>query len=223
MFKRLELLIGKDNINKLSTKKVLIVGIGGVGGIVLEALVRSSINNITIIDNDFFEVSNLNRQILCDINSIDISKVDYAKKRMLSINKDCVISNKNIYLDKSNINELESYDYIIDTCDSIDTKLELYKYASINNVKIISSMGMGNRVDINKISITRLDRTLNDPVAKKLRYLCKIEGINAKIPVVSSTELPVISKNIGSLFTITNQAGLLIADYVIKDIINNIQ
>lgn len=219
MFDRIENLLGKDDFSKFQGKRILIVGIGGVGGIVLEALVRSGFDNITIIDKDVFEISNINRQLMCNIKSINKKKVVVAKKKMKNINPKCKINALFMFLDKDNIQKLGDFDYIVDTCDTIDTKLELYKYAEKNSIKIISSMGMGKRVDLSKIKIGRLDKTLNDPLAKKIRFLCKQSGINPKIPVVTSSELPKKTKNITSMFTVTNTAGILIADYIIKDII----
>ncbi|MFI3260119.1 MAG: ThiF family adenylyltransferase [bacterium] len=219
MFERTELLLGEETINEIKKQKILIVGIGGVGGIALNALVRTGFSNITIIDYDTFEISNLNRQILSDNLSIGLKKVEVAKRKMLEINKDLNIKALDIFLDKDNIQDIGTFDYIIDSCDSVDTKLELYKYATENNIKIISSMGMGNRVDLSKIGISRLDRTLNDPLAKKLRFLCKRNNINSKIPVVSSTELPRIDKKIASIFPVTNTAGIHLANYIINDVI----
>lgn len=221
MFEKTENLLGIDNFKLIKEKNILIIGLGGVGGITLEALVRSGISNITIIDYDVFDETNLNRQILSDTTSIGEKKVDVAHRKMKNINNELNIIKKCEFIDKNSINTLESYDYIIDACDDVEAKLEIYKFAQKNNIKLISSMGMGNRVDINKIYITRLDKTLNDPLAKKLRYLCKKEGINTKFPVVSSTEIPIKNAKISSLFCVTNTAGIHIANYIINDIIKN--
>lgn len=222
MFDRLIPLIGENKFEIISEKKILIVGIGGVGGIVLEALVRLGIQNIDIIDFDVFETSNLNRQILSDLNSIGKKKVDVAKVKMESINKNVNINALDLFLDENNIKKLENYDYIIDTCDTVDTKLELYKFAIENKIKIISSMGMGNRIDISKIEITSLNRTINDPLAKKIRKLCKDKNINTNILVIASQELPVINKNIYSSFVVPNISGIMIADYVVNDLLSSI-
>lgn len=218
MFDRILPLLGEENFKKIQNSKILIVGIGGVGGIALEALVRSGFKYITIIDYDVFEVSNLNRQIISTYNSIGKNKVIVAKEKMESINKDVVINAINIFLDKNNIKDIGTYDYIIDTCDTVETKLELYKYAKEKDIKIISSMGMGNRVDLNKIEITSLNRTINDPLAKKIRYLCKEKNIETNIKVIASQELPIISTNIYSIFTVTNTAGIMIANHVLNEI-----
>ena len=134
MFDRLELLIGKENIEKISKINVLIVGIGGVGGTALEALVRSGVKNITIIDKDVFSESNLNRQILSTRDSIGLYKVDVGINRCKSINPDVNITGLKINLDEKNVNELEYFDYIIDACDDINAKLALMQYANKNNI-----------------------------------------------------------------------------------------
>lgn len=219
MFDRLIPLYGEENFKKMQSQNILIVGIGGVGGIVLESLVRSGFLNITIIDYDLFEESNLNRQILSDRSSVGEKKVNIAKIKMENINSNVNIKALDIFLDKNNIENIGTFDYIIDTCDTVNTKLELYKFSKKNDIKIISSMGMGNRKDISKIEVTSLNRTLNDPLAKKIRKLCKDNNINPNIKVIASSELPRIDTNIYSSFVVTNTAGIILANYVINDII----
>ncbi len=214
-------LIGEDNLAQIKKKKILLVGVGGVGSFVFFSLVRSGFQNITIIDKDKVELSNLNRQLIADLTTIDQNKVDVAKDMALNINKDINITTLNIFLDKDNIYTLaKDYDYIIDACDTLNTKLELIRFAQNNNIKIISSMGIGNRVDATKIKITTLDKTNNDPLAKKLRKLVKDASLNSKIPVVCSDEIP-IKKGviISSLITTPGVAGLFITNYIINDII----
>lgn len=213
-------LIGLENFQKLEEKHILIIGLGGVGGTTLEALVRCGIKHITIIDSDKFEISNLNRQILSTTKTIGKNKVDVAKKRALSINSDININEINTFLTKENIDILEKYDYIIDACDTIPTKVELIKYALKNNIKIISCMGTGKKMDIEKLEITTLAKTINDPLAKKLRNMLKKENITTNIPVVSSIELPQKEGNIiSSMIFVPSTAGLLLASFVINDII----
>lgn len=219
---RTDILIGNDNIKKISNINVLLVGIGGVGGSCLEMLIRSGINNITIIDYDIFEESNLNRQILSLNNNIGKSKVEVAKERILSINPECNITIYNKKLDNNLLNKLNSnYDYIIDAIDDIKAKILLIKYAINNNIKIISSMGTGNRLDPSKLYITNIWKTENDPLAKKLRSELRKENIKYKLPVVTSKEVPVIKTNgpIGSMAMVPNTAGILLASFVINDII----
>lgn len=222
MFDRLELLIGEENIEKISKINVLIVGIGGVGGTALEALVRSGVKNITIIDKDVFSESNLNRQILSTRDSIGLYKVDVGINRCKSINPDVNITGLKINLDEKNVNELEYFDYIIDACDDINAKLSLMQYASRNNIKLISSMGTGKRLNPSNVIITRLDKTSNDPLAKKMRYEARKRGLKLNIPVVCSKEEPINKDRvIASSIFVPSTAGLMLAYYIIEKVIND--
>ena len=137
-YKRLIKVIGEDNLTKLMNARVLLVGIGGVGGSSLEILARSGILNITVIDYDKFEITNLNRQILSLYENIGENKVDVARKRVLSINNKCNIKTYNFLVDESFLDNLEAdFDYIIDACDDMNAKVLLVKYAIKNNIKII--------------------------------------------------------------------------------------
>lgn len=222
MFDRLELLIGKENIEKISKINVLIVGIGGVGGTALEALVRSGVKNITIIDKDLFSESNLNRQILSTRDSIGLYKVDVGIDRCKSINPDVNIKGLKINLDEENINELGNFDYVIDACDDINAKLALMEYSSRNNIKLISSMGTGKRLNPSNVIITRLDKTSNDPLAKKMRYEARKRGLKLNVPVVCSKEEPINKDHvIASSIFVPSTAGLMLAYYIIEKVIND--
>lgn len=213
-------LIGKENLEKIKKANILVVGLGGVGGTAVEALIRSGIEHITIIDKDTFDESNLNRQILSTKDAIGKEKTKICQERIHSINPIVNIIHKAIFLDASTINELEQYDYIIDACDTIDTKVLLAKYAKENNSKIISCMGTGKRLDPAKVKITTLNKTYNDPLAKIMRHKMKENNLNLNIPVVFSDELPRNTNNvIGSMIFVPSAAGLLLANYVINDII----
>lgn len=215
-------LIGEENNNMLKSKNILLVGLGGVGGIAFEMLIRSGINNITVIDFDKFEESNLNRQILSNSSNISLYKVDVAKKRASLINKECSVFTYNSKIDEDFIKNINTnYDYIIDAIDDIKAKVLLVKFATSNNIKIISSCGTGNRLDPEKLYITNIWKTSNDPLARKLRYLLRKEKISYKLPVVSSKELPLIKTNnsVGSMAMVPNSAGIMLASYVINDIL----
>lgn len=219
---RTEKIIGIDNINKLNNTNVLLVGMGGVGGITFEMLVRCGVENITIVDYDTFEESNLNRQILSLTSNIGQKKIDVAKKRALEINSRCKI---NTILEKVDINMLNNlpsnFDYIIDACDDLKAKVALVKYAIKNNVKIISCCGTGNRINPEKLKISNIWKTEYDPLAKKFRSELRKEKINYKLPVVFSSEQPIKTNGvIGSLATVPNSAGILLASYVINDVIS---
>lgn len=214
-------LIGEEKLNIIRSKKILIVGIGGVGGYTLESLVRMGINNITIADFDTISETNINRQILSTNENIDSYKVDEALKRYKNINKDLNLITIKDKLTESNLDSIleTNYDFIIDACDDTKVKVALVKFASKNAIKIISSMGTAKRIDASKVIITRLDKTNNDPLAKKMRSLLRKENISLKIPVVTSTELPIKIDVLGSVSYVPGVAGLLITGYVINEII----
>ena len=222
MFERIIALIGKEKFELLEKKKILLVGCGGVGGYALETLVRSGINNIDIIDFDNIELSNLNRQIISTQKNINNSKVEEAKKRSVSINPKININIFKTFLNKENINELlnNNYDYIIDACDSIDTKVELIKFSVKNKIKIISCMGTAKKMDPTKLRITTLDKTKYDPLAKIMRKKIKDLDIKEKITVVSTEEEPIKCDKLGSFMMVPATAGILCAKYIIEDIIN---
>lgn len=208
-------------INKLN---ILIVGVGGVGGYAFEALIRSGVKNITIIDKDNVDESNLNRQIISLISNVGESKVDIAKNRAEDIRNDLSIKTIKSFLTKDNINELldNNYDYIIDACDTVTTKLALIKFAQENNINIITCLGTGNRFNPSELTITTLDKTYNDPLGKILRKLVKDNKLNKKVTVCWSKELPVKNQDRtpGSMVFVPASAGLLISSYIIRKTIN---
>lgn len=222
-FERLELVIGNDNLNNISNKTVLVLGCGGVGGYTIESLVRSNIGKIIIVDNDVVDESNINRQIIALESTIGKYKVDVFKKRIKDINSNCKVKTIKEFITKDNIDILfkEHIDYLVDACDTIETKKELIKECIKRNIKLISSMGTGNKLDPSKLMITTLDKTEYDPIAKILRKYCRENKINKKITVLSSTERPVKTNNrtVGSTSIVPSSAGLLITSYIVKDII----
>ena len=221
MFRRVFSLINEQNFNKIKNTKVLIVGLGGVGGYAFESLIRSGIYNIDIIDFDKIEISNLNRQIITNQDNIGLFKVDEAKKRALSINPKININAIKLFLDKDNISKLDKYDYIVDACDSIDTKIELIKYSVNNNIKLISCMGTAKKLNPEKLTITTLDKTNYDPIARIIRNKLKKEHINLKkVKVVSSDEKVIDCNDLGSLVFVPAVAGLLCSSYIINDILS---
>lgn len=220
MYERIINLIGNENFYKINKAKILLVGCGGVGSFAYIALIRSGFLNITVIDKDQVELSNLNRQLIANLNTINMPKVEVAKKMALELNENIKIKAINAFLTKDNINTLDKdYDYIIDACDTLNTKLELIRFAQINKIKIISAMGMGNRIDASKIKITTLDKTHNDPLAKVLRKLVKDNHLNSKVKVCFSEEIPFKKGEVNSLITSPGIAGLLIVNEIINDLI----
>lgn len=218
---RLNKIISNDKINKLNSKTVLIIGLGGVGGHALESIVRMGINNIIVVDNDVFDITNLNRQLLSLNSNIGKLKVDVAKERVIDINKDCNITCIPKFIDKSNINEIFGYkiDYVIDACDTITTKILLINECLNRNIKIISSMGTGNKFDPELLEIIDLKKTSYDPIAKVLRN--KFKNINKNIMVVCSKEksINIKDRTPGSTSLVPSAAGILCASYVINDVL----
>lgn len=220
MFERTINLIGIDNFNKISNLNILLVGLGGVGSFVFESLIRAGVNNLTIVDYDVVTLSNINRQLVANINTIGRKKIDVAIEHAKEINNKINIKALDIKITSENINNLKSdYDFIVDACDSIDAKISLIKFAKEHNIKIISSMGMGNRLKPQNIKISSLNKTINDPLAKKLRNILRKENINLNIPVVFSEELPIKKDAINSLVTVPSIAGIYITSYIINSVI----
>lgn len=222
MFERLITLIGEDNVNKLKKANVLIVGLGGVGGYALETLVRSGIYNLTIVDGDIVELSNLNRQIISKRDVIGSPKALVAQARTLEINPDVNLKVINEFISEDNFSllNIDSFDYVIDACDDLNLKLLLIKNA--DKYKLISSMGTANKMDMTRFKITTIDKTSYDPLAKIIRKKIKEEKIRTKFKVVSSDEK--VMKNgtkLGTVAYMPAVSGLLCASYVINDIIDN--
>ncbi|MBR4177996.1 MAG: ThiF family adenylyltransferase [Bacilli bacterium] len=222
MFERLELLIGKENLSKLNNTKVLVIGLGGVGGILTETLVRNGIKNITIIDNDIVDITNKNRQIIALDSTVGKKKTEIMKERLLDINKECNVTIISEFIDSNNIDLLfnEPLDYVVDACDTVSTKILIIEECLKKNIKVLSSMGMGKKTNLIKLKIMDIRKTSYDKLAKVVRKKLRDDGINEKVMVLSSDEEPIDTKdNIGSYSPLTSSAGLLMADYVIKDII----
>ena len=221
MFERLITLIGEDDVNKLKKANVLIVGLGGVGGYALETLVRSGIYNLTIVDGDIVELSNLNRQIISKRDVIGRPKALVAQARTLEINPDVNLKVINHFIREDNFSllNIDSFDYVIDACDDLNLKMLLIKNA--DKYKLISSMGTANKMDMTRFKITTIDKTSYDPLAKIIRKKIKEEKIRTKFKVVSSDEK--VMKNgtkLGTIAYMPAVSGLLCASYVINDIIN---
>lgn len=220
---RLELITNKETIKKIKEKNILLIGLGGVGGYTFETLVRSGIENVTVVDGDTFEESNLNRQVLSLISTIDKNKTDVAETRAKEINPGIKIKKMTKVLTKENIYEINfsEYDYIIDACDTLEIKKEIIKICTKNNIKFITCMGTGNKFHPELLELTTLDKTEYDPIAKILRKMARDEHINKKIKVVSSKEKPVQNKStiIGSNAFVPAAAGILLTSYVINDIV----
>lgn len=218
MFERLELLIGNDKLKKLQQSSVLVVGIGGVGSYVVESLVRSSIGHLTLIDYDTIDISNLNRQLMTDTTNIGQYKTEVMQDRIMRINPGCEVTIINKKLVEDDILDIiKDKDYVVDACDDFNIKLALIIKCHEKGIRLISCMGMGNKVDPSKICICDISKTTCDPLAKSLRHALRDTSIK-HTTVVSSTEVPMHSKILGSTSFVPSTAGLLIASHVVCEI-----
>lgn len=208
----------------LQKQRVAVVGLGGVGGICAESLVRSGIMKLTIVDFDRVEPSNLNRQNVALTHTMGKLKTEVLTQRLKDINPDLDLIVHSVYLDETNVESLlENCVAVVDAIDSIPAKISLIDYALKQDKVLISSMGMGNRVDPTKIEITTINKTYNDPFSKQIRLKTKALGIKA-FKVVFSSELPQKSSEVlASFMPVTASAGLLLASEIMKDMIRRIQ
>lgn len=223
-FERFTKVIGKDNFLDITKRTVLVLGVGGVGGYVCEALARSGVGTLIIVDFDTVDETNINRQIIALESTIGMKKVDLFEQRIKEINSDCKVIKIDEFINVEDVSKLFEYeiDYFVDACDTIATKKEVIKECLNRGVKFISSMGTGNKLEPSKLEIVDLRKTVNDPLAKIMRKFVKDERINKKIMVLSSTELPVKTgdRTPGSTAFVPATAGLLIASYIVREFIN---
>ncbi len=229
-FERTALLFGEDAIQTLSNAKVAVFGIGGVGGYVCEALVRSGVGEFDLFDNDKVCLSNLNRQIIALENTVGMYKTEAMKERMLNINPNVTVNCHNVFYLPENADEfdLSKYDYVVDAIDTVSAKIELAKRCDILGVNIISAMGAGNKLDPCGFVVTDIYKTSVCPLARVMRRELKKVGVK-KLKVVYSTEeaiKPQVSENVdqskklvGSCSFVPSVCGLIIASEVIKDLI----
>ena len=221
-FERFEKLIGTESLLNLSRKTVCIVGLGGVGGYVLEALARSGITSFVLVDFDIVDRTNINRQIIALQSTIGQKKIEAWKKRLLDINPEIrVIAYDFFYQDTYEATLFQNkIDFLVDACDSIPAKENLIQACLTRKIPFISSMGTGKRLDPSKLYITDLTKTSYDPIARILRKWAKDQGIKAKIPVLTSTEIPRKSEGttVSSCAFVPSSAGLLIASYVVSQL-----
>ena len=233
-FMRTIALIGDDAMNKLQNSTVMIVGVGAVGGYALEAMARSGVGKLILVDFDSFDETNINRQILALTSTIGKKKTQVAKERVEQINPDCKVISLDTFVDMNNVAELINMkpDFVIDAIDSIKPKCELIKSLVDNNVDFISSMGAALKTETDTIKIAKLNQTQNCTMAKSVRQNLKRLGVDLKnIVCVYSNEIcclpdSAITENenggkqiLGSLPTITAIFGLIMANYAIKELI----
>lgn len=188
---RTELLIGKEGLDKLKNSKVIVFGVGGVGSFTVEALTRAGVGNLVLVDDDTVCLTNLNRQIHATYNTISKVKVDVMKERILSINHKCNVTTYQTFVTPDNIEEFitDDIDYVVDAIDTVSAKIALAKYCYENDIKIISSMGTGNKFDPTQFKVSDIFKTKVCPLAKVMRRELKNRGVK-KLKVVYSEELP---------------------------------
>lgn len=249
-FSRTELLFGREAMDKLQNSRVAVFGIGGVGGYVCEALVRSGVYHFDLIDDDQVCLTNLNRQIIATRKTVGQYKVDVMRERILEINPDADVSVHKCFFLPENADEFpfEEYDYVVDAVDTVTAKIELVMKAQEKGVPIISSMGAGNKLDPSAFKVADIYKTRVDPLARVMRREMKKRGVK-KLKVVYSEEDPkrpiedmaVSCRNNcicppgaqhkcaerrdipGSTAFVPSVAGLIIAGEVIKDLIDLIK
>lgn len=228
---RTGLIIGEDGVDKLKGKNVIVFGVGGVGSFAAEAIARAGVGNMTIVDFDDVDITNINRQLPALHSTVGKYKVEVMKERILDINPDINIKAiRDVYnKDTSESILTEEYDYVVDAIDMVTSKIHLIETCKSKNLEIISSMGMGNKLDPTKIVVTDVHKTHTCPLAKVMRKELKDRRIK-KLKVVYSTEQPQeLKKRImngkkitpGSVSFVPSVGGLIIASVVINDLLNS--
>ena len=219
-FSRTELLLGAEGVKRLRDASVAVFGIGGVGGYVVEALARSGVGRLHLIDHDTVSVSNLNRQIIATVSTIGRYKVDVARERVLDINPEAKVSVYRTFFvpDKAEEFDFVRYDYVVDAIDTVTGKLALIMEAKQAGTPVISSMGAGNKLDASAFEVADIYQTSVCPLAKVMRRELKKRGVR-KLKVVYSREQPVSSSRPpGSNAFVPAAAGLILAGEVVKDL-----
>ncbi len=229
---RTEMLMGSDAVERLKNACVAVFGVGGVGGYTVEALARSGVGTIHVIDNDDVALTNLNRQIIATHHTIGMKKTEAAKERILSINPQCNVITHDVFYTPETADEFDftMFDYVVDAIDTVTGKIGLVMQAQSAGTPIISSMGTGNKLDPSAFEVSDIYKTSVCPLAKVMRYELKKRGVK-KLKVVYSKELPVtpVCESDESPFKhrvpasnsfVPPVAGMIIAGEVIKDIVS---
>lgn len=221
MWSRITRLIGQDGLEKLIGKRVLIVGIGGVGGYVAEMLARCGIGRVGIMDFDVVDISNINRQIIALNSNIGECKTDVMKARILDINPDCEVVAINSRFNADSASVLDSgWDYVVDAIDSFEEKVALICLAKEKGLNIVSAMGAGNRIKPCTFEITDIYKTSYDALAKKLRKTLREKGIT-KLDVCYTKEPTLsVSQGVGSVSYVVAECGIKTAGFVIDRLLS---
>lgn len=222
LYSRTEMMLGALATEKLKRAHVAVFGVGGVGGYCTEALARAGVGKLTLIDPDRVSISNKNRQIIALDSTVGRLKVDAMKDRILDINPDCEVCILPLFYTADSESEVDfsSFDYVVDAIDTVKSKIAIIKRADACGVRVISSMGAGNKLDPTRFCVTDIGKTHGDPLARAVRQALRREGINS-LKVVFSDEEPQGEREAGtpgSLSFVPGVAGLILAGEVIKDI-----
>ena len=236
-FSRTQLVIGKENMEQLKNKVVCVFGIGGVGGNVCDALARSGVSHFVLVDDDKVCITNINRQLIANMDNIDKDKVDVMKKHILSINPNAIVEKRKCFYlpEKSSEFDFKDYDYVVDAIDTVSAKIDIICKCKELGVPVISALGCGNKMNPTMLEVTDLSKTSYDPLAKVLRRELKKRNIE-HLKVVYSKEKPIkpyedlsiscradcVNKRSvpGSSAFVPPVAGIIIASEVVKDLID---
>lgn len=227
MLSRLEPLIGREGLEILENSSVLVVGLGGVGGYVVEALARSGVGTLHLVDYDTVDLSNCNRQLIASSETIGKKKTELWKERISSIHPSSKVITYDAFYDLELQEKIfeNKIDFVVDACDTVKAKQQLIEYGLFKKIPVISCMGTGNRLDPSQLEITELANTKNDPLAKVMRKWQKDTMGHRKIMVLASKEVPqkMEGKTIASCAFVPGTAGLMMASYVIRQLIKSKQ
>ncbi|MBP3891225.1 MAG: ThiF family adenylyltransferase [Solobacterium sp.] len=233
---RVSLLIGEEALSTLNKASVLVAGVGGVGSYACEALARSGIGHLVLVDQDVVVSSNLNRQIMATHDTIGMSKVEAMKTRIHSYQPSCLVETKQMFIGED-CSFVKEVDFVIDAIDTVSSKIALIKACKEANIPFISSLGMGNRLDPSEVEISDLFKTSGDPLARSVRQLARKAGITGAVPVLISKEKPIKQNRIvneecatrkerippASMIFVPAEAGLLAASYAVRTILGGSQ
>jgi tRNA threonylcarbamoyladenosine dehydratase len=243
-FSRNELAIGKEGLEKLKGSTVAVLGIGGVGSFTAEALARSGVGKLILIDKDDVDITNVNRQIIALLSTVGRPKADLMKERIQDINPDCEVISLKMFYTEETYEEIFAHnlDFVADASDTISYKIHLMKQCLERKIPIISSMGAANKMDPTRFKIADISKTHMDPIAKVIRTRLRKEGIHKGIPVVFSDESPIVNleevnKVVGndqakirkakmppsSNAFVPSVAGLIMASYVVRELLSDIK
>ena len=220
---RCRLLLGAEKLAKLQRATIMVVGCGAVGSFAIDAIARSGVSHIILVDFDKIEESNINRQLFATQNTLEHKKTRAARARIAAISPDIRVTELDIFFDAGTLPPMRP-DFVIDAIDTIASKIALYEWCEQNGIPFISSMGAARKTDPVQVKMDKLSKTVACPLARQIRKLVRERGLG-NFPVVFSTEPPAPQKtpdkNMGSIITVTGTFGLAVANYAIKYIINS--